>query len=210
MSGRKFKSLTVLPEYIQKGSAIKWKCRCDCGNEIYVYSYALPKRKTNYCKQCRPSGVRNSKLYHVYHGMLQRCYNKQNPSYCKYGAKGISVCERWRMSYQEFDTWSRANGYQEGLTIDRIDSSKDYSPDNCRWVSISENSRRANVGAHKNKTKLQNIHAVSQTGKIVRIENISSFCNSYGLNRSVVSAALHGRVPQTQYGWTFFSNKTKS
>lgn len=212
--GKRFGSLTVLDAYIQvprgdkQCSYTKWLCRCDCGAERYVCRNQILNNKTHYCPTCRPKGRRNEKLYHVYYGIKQRCNNQKNPSYCKYGGQGITICTEWDSDYCAFKEWAYKNGYREGLTIDRIDPTKNYSPDNCRWISLSENSARANVGRHKNKSKLTDVYAISPDGDKIVITNISKFSEDHGLNYSCVSAVLHGRMKNNYYGWVFHSNKT--
>lgn len=76
--------------------------------------------------------------------MKQRCENPSDHAFRYYGAKGIRVCEEWQ-TYAEFKEWAAANGYQEHLSIDRLNADLGYAPDNCEWVTRSENSRRANV-----------------------------------------------------------------
>ena len=93
---------------------------------------------------------RREKLYHIYYGMKSRCYNKNNPKYAIYGGKGIRICDEWDNNYESFKQWSLNNGYYESneprrLSIDRIDSNLGYSPENCRWITFSENSGRANI-----------------------------------------------------------------
>ena len=80
-------------------------------------------------------GFSKTRLYGVWKGMKSRCYNEGHTSYKYYGGKGIKVCEQWEHDFMAFRTWSLNNGYKEGLSIDRIDSNKDYGPDNCRWVT---------------------------------------------------------------------------
>lgn len=79
--------------------------------------------------------------------MLNRCYRKGNASFHKYGKKGIGVCEEWTTSFDSFLNWSLDSGYEDNLTLDRFDSTKDYSPDNCRWVDL--NTQGQNKGVHK-------------------------------------------------------------
>lgn len=216
---KRFGSLTVLNDFQrryvnQNGSTkIYWKCQCDCGNIMYLSRDSIKKRVVNYCPQCRQSGIRNDKLYHVYHGIKQRCYNKNNQNYHKYGANGISMCDEWLNNYDAFKTWAISNGYYYGeykeCTIDRIDSSKGYSPENCRWISLSENSARGNIGRQKVKTKLKDVYAVSENGECEYFTNISEFSRIHNLSRSTVSAILHGRMNPQYHGWTFHSNKTR-
>jgi len=83
-----------------------------------------------------------SKLHSVYIGIKKRCCQKGHSSYPSYGGRGITICDEWKTSYFAFRKWAVANGYQEHLTINRIDSSKGYSPDNCEWLEPSINFSR--------------------------------------------------------------------
>lgn len=70
--------------------------------------------------------------------MKQRCYNRNNPAYQYYGGKGIQICAPWLNDFMAFKEWSLNDGYNENLSIDRIDPSAGYSPDNCRWVTMRQ------------------------------------------------------------------------
>jgi hypothetical protein len=140
-----------------------------CNNEVEAGKYAGKKAKS--CSKCRyiirenPKKQKyiNSKykhiveegtkspLYSVWKSMVARCYNANNPNFGKYGAKGITVCDEWKDSYVTYAEWMLDNGYDLSLrfgeykhrhSIDRIDSSKGYSPDNCQVISVSANSSR--------------------------------------------------------------------
>ena len=86
---------------------------------------------------------RNEKLYHVYHGIKQRCYNKNNPKYDLYGGKGVKMCNEWYDDYLVFKQWSLENGYKpnQNLSIDRIDGEKGYEKGNVRFIPLEENLR---------------------------------------------------------------------
>lgn len=93
-------------------------------------------------------GLSRLRLYKIYHGMLQRCTNPNNSNYQYYGGKGIAVCDEWsnkENGLQSFMEWSLSHGYNESLTIDRIDSSAGYAPDNCQWITARENAFRAHT-----------------------------------------------------------------
>lgn len=213
--GKQIGCWTVLDEYkrvqVDKGTKILWKCKCKCGNEEFIYRDSLLNNKHEYCDKCKPVGIRNEKLYHVYYGIKARCNDKNNPSYHKYGGKGILMCKDWEDSFETFKKWAYKNGYSEksGLTIDRVDPSLGYFPHNCRWITLSENSARANRGRHKNHMKLTDVYAISPEGERVEIDNVCKFCRDYSLNRSNVNAALHGRINNKHNGWIFHSNKTR-
>ena len=152
-------------------------------------------------------GRRYEKLYRIYYGMKQRCYNPKNPSYYLYGGKGIKICDEWNNDYLCFKKWSYENGYDKNikqLSIDRIDSDKDYEPNNCQWITLSENSAKANLGRQKNKPKHKLIIAISPNGEQIQITNVSKFSREYNLNRGCVSHRINKIIKSNEYkGWKF-------
>lgn len=90
--------------------------------------------------------MKNRRLNDIYYAMKYRCYNQKATSYKYYGAKGIRVCDEWLNDFQKFKEWAYENGYRDDLTIDRLDSTKDYEPNNCRWVTKSFNAKRVKKG----------------------------------------------------------------
>ena len=82
----------------------------------------------------RKHGMRYTRLYSIWRSMRQRCSNPKAINYKNYGGKGILVCDEWN-DFAVFKEWAMENGYNDLLTIDRIDTSRNYEPDNCRWVS---------------------------------------------------------------------------
>lgn len=131
-----------------------WNCLCSCGNKFKLHSQRIKKgtkscgclrkeqTKINRLKTNPKHGLHKHQLYTTYYGMYQRCHNPKNIRYKYYGGKGIKVF--WT-TFIDFYTWSIENGFKEGLSIDRIDSEKDYGPDNCQWITISENSKKTNA-----------------------------------------------------------------
>lgn len=89
-------------------------------------------------------GISKTRLYTIFSGMKQRCYNQNCDGYRFYGGKGITICGEWMGEHglSLFIEWALNNGYEENLTIDRINAEGPYSPDNCRWITQSENSSR--------------------------------------------------------------------
>ena len=101
---------------------------------------------------------KSEKLYVCWKNIRQRCNNPNAAKYEYYGGKGISVCEEWN-NYFAFEEWALNNGYQENLTIDRIDCNKNYEPSNCRWVTLKEqanNKTNNKMITYKNVTKTIN------------------------------------------------------
>lgn len=107
------------------------------------------KENPNYRTGMRCKGVKTS-LATSWDNMKQRCLNPNHPKFHRYGGRGIKIYEPWLIS-ANFVNWAKSNGWQEGLTIDRIDNDGDYCPENCRWVSVSENSRRKSTSKLSNK-----------------------------------------------------------
>lgn len=143
LSGTRIGSWTVLHRD-GKISPTRWICKCDCGTVRSVSAASLRNNSLS-CGRCKqnvsPLFLRkhSNTLYHTWSAMRQRCNGVcTNSQY--YSGKGIFYSSEWN-DFDVFAKWAISNGYKPGLEIDRIDSDKDYCPDNCRWVSHRKNSR---------------------------------------------------------------------
>ena len=90
---------------------------------------------------CGKHGGTKDDLYKVWKGIKRRCYNSHEKKYHRYGGRGIIVCDEWKENYLIFKQWAVENGYKKGLQIDRINNDGNYEPDNCRFVTNTENAR---------------------------------------------------------------------
>ena len=149
--GDKFNRLTVIERYSPVGQKpVLWRCLCECGAETIVATDRLKGGHTKSCgclhkevlaQHTKTHGMTDTKLYNVWRGMITRCTLETSKEYKYYGAFGIKVCDEWKNSFENFYNWSIANGYDSSasrhdMTIDRCNPFEDYSPDNCRWVSM--------------------------------------------------------------------------
>ncbi|GAB6276282.1 MAG: hypothetical protein SAMD01599839_08220 [Rectinema sp.] len=150
--GDRFGRLVVvkeLPSIIGK-SRIKYECICDCGNIKQVAGTYLKKGYVKSCgclqKDTRSQshmvhGMEGTRLYRIWRNIKNRCMNPKSTQYRWYGGRGINICEEW-MSFEPFMKWAFENGYKNNLTIDRKNNECDYYPENCHWITASENTRK--------------------------------------------------------------------
>lgn len=157
--GNRYGRLLVVSAAENDGRWTQWLCKCDCGKQVIVKTLNLRSGDTQSCgclfnevlhARITTHGLKNTRLYRIWCDMKSRCSNKSLSCYKYYGGKGISVCDEWQNSFQTFYNWAISNGYQDDLSIDRIDVNGNYNPSNCRWATIKEqannksNSRRLN------------------------------------------------------------------
>lgn len=119
-------------------------------------------------------------LYNTWRGMKDRCMNPSHKSYKYYGEKGVKICLEWQKSFENFRDWALSNGYQEGLSIDRIDVKGNYEPSNCRWATLEQ---QAN-----NKTTN---HFLTYNGKT---QTINQWADYLGIKREIIKDRL-------RWGW---------
>lgn len=146
LTGAKVGRLTVIEFAEKKNGRRYWKCKCECGGEIDVLTTSLATGRTASCgcyqrekasQMFKEHGQSGTRLYRIWSNMIQRCTNPKHDWYSRYGENGISVCDEWKR-FDAFHSWAMSNGYSDSLSIDRIDNSKGYSPNNCRWATPQE------------------------------------------------------------------------
>ena len=142
IQGQKFNDWTVKEKnYDLKG--IKWLCICKCGKKDYIEQSFIVGGKSKRCRSCAAPkhkfkpGISKTVEYNSYKNMLDRCFNKEHKSYHYYGGRGITVCDSWKES---FDNFIKDMGLKptKRHSLDRIDNNGNYCKENCRWITQSE------------------------------------------------------------------------
>jgi len=170
--GQKFGEWELI-RYAGKG---RWLARCSCGVEAEVYTCHIAKGNSTRCRGCYGEAQKTVKFsnmseYRSWNSMLQRCTNPYNDRYGSYGGRGITVCETWLNSFENFlqDMGKR----HEGTSLDRIDVDGNYEPSNCRWATAKE---------QQNNTRLQKERGGS-LADLAKIAGISTGAFSARLTR---------------------------
>lgn len=190
IKGQKFGRLKVLEFAYIKNYSSYWKCQCECGNIKYARGSSLKKGNVRSCgclqkemegNNFRKHNLSNTKLWFKWNSMLGRCYGKKSQSYYLYGGRGIKVCNEWKKDFKKFYDWANANGYKDGLTIDRIDVNGDYEPNNCRWITNYEQSynKRNTMYAYDGKRKY----------------NVDELSKMYGLEKRLIRDRIRKNYP---------------
>jgi hypothetical protein len=155
--GQTFGRLTVIKQSKSKKQHTMWVCQCECGNTVIVDASNLQTLHTKSCGCYRKEikclnqkhGMSNTRLHRIWTNMLTRAYNPNYSESNRYSERGISVIDDWRGSsgFIKFADWAVSNGYNDKLTLDRIDNNKGYSPSNCRWAEwkIQQRNRGNNI-----------------------------------------------------------------
>lgn len=142
-----------------------WRCVCACGKEFEAETSKISSGNIQDCPECAKKkryaeeanrltkhGHANERLHKIWWSMISRCTYPTDTGYAYYGGKGIKIFKEW-LDYANFREWAFNNGYKEEhgrneITLDRIDSSKDYCPKNCRWVSMNVQALNRRNGGH--------------------------------------------------------------
>ena len=146
--GRKFGLLTVIDrDYdFKSNKQTKWICKCECGNVKSIFRNSLIQGRAKSCGCMmykgkkgvnQTHGMSKTRIYREWSSMLRRC-KENSPDAKLYYNRGISVCEEWQNDFLSFYEWSMRNGYDDSLSIDRIDNDNGYFPGNCRWIPIEQ------------------------------------------------------------------------
>jgi len=179
------------------------RCQCDCGRDTKVFLSALRNSKipTNSCGCLQAERAKNANtqhglsqhsLYGKLEGMKKRCYNPKVSGYHRYGGRGIKICEEWLNNFMSFYNWAMANGWKEGLQIDRINNDGNYEPNNCRFVTSAVNNRNQST------TKLtwDDVNEIRNTKLLNPKIKINELAASFGIKKTTVSKILNNKIWQ--------------
>lgn len=203
--GERFGRLMVISKNRKtKWGNVTWKCACDCGKTVIIPGGHLKSGHTKSCgclaydmhvEQLETHGYTTGgkpRTFTIWTGMKARCLNPKSVSYKNYGARGISICHEW-LSFKAFHEWAIANGYSDGLQLDRIDNDGDYCPSNCRWVTRAENARNTRT-----------THLITLNGKT---QCATDWIKELGISKSTFYKAL--RKGQTYFANRYCTKKTQ-
>ena len=156
LTGQRFGELVVIGFAGRQRSNQTWRCKCACGSETVKLGYNLKNGHTASCgcramrwrksgDMNRSHGMRRTRTYRIWTGMVSRCTNPNHQAYSFYGGRGITVCERW-LKFENFH--SDMGEAPPDRSIDRINNDGGYEPGNCRWATSTEQrwNRRAAQG----------------------------------------------------------------
>ena len=188
LTGQKF-GYALAIEHIGHG---RWKCKCDCGNTFVASGQMLRTHRTKSCGCWQKNGdyrtgrtikhgKTHTRIHRIWMAMLARCSSPGNTAYKNYGGRGITVCDEWKNSFMSFYEWAIDNGYNDTLTIDRVDNEKEYSPENCRWAT--------------RKTQLNNTrrnHFITYDGKTLTVAQWSE----------LLGISIHALSHRIERGWS--------
>ena len=164
LTNNRYGKLVVISKHGHSGKETTWLCQCDCGEQTVVIGRDLRSGNTQSCgclqrQRATEANIKHNgsargqrePLYKRWESMKKRCFSTNCKSYKDYGGRGITVCAEWVNDYDAFKKWALNNGFEEHLTIERIDFNGNYEPSNCTWIPKKEQSKnRRNTRRNKN------------------------------------------------------------
>lgn len=188
IEGQKFGRLTVSGMSGRDSHGqVTWACQCECGNTIVVLGGNLRRGKSQSCgclhrellsSRMTVHGEKGTKEHRAWCAMKSRCHNPKSKSFADYGARGITVCDRWKMSFSNFLA-DMGKSPSDAHTIDREHNDKGYEPGNCRWAT------RAAQAVNKRSTR----YLEHQGEKL----SLAEWCKRLGISKATVAYRLaHG------------------
>lgn len=193
--GEKFGRLTA----IRPDEKRRWVFKCDCGTEKRINRFNVLRGTTRSCgcllhesqvqhgrTNTLKHGMWQTKAFYRWSSMLARCCNPTHRAYNNYGGRGITVCERWRESFAHF--YADMGDAPTGLTLDRVDNDKGYSPENCRWSDWRTQLRNRRVPRRKRKLNMQ----LTMYEITVRLMLTGASCKLIGQGTTVEEAFIDG------------------
>lgn len=162
ISGNVYGKLTVIEFAGINNHKAYWLCECECGNRKTFPYGNLKYNNTSSCgcghyEKTITHGMTNSRLYSIWRNAYSRCNNPNAKHYERYGGRGITFHQEWKENFESFYNWAIENGYEDGLTLERINNNEGYNPNNCKWATRTEQQ------ANRYNTKTTEINGVSRT-----------------------------------------------
>lgn len=144
-TGKSYGKLTVISGRPFPNGSMHWLCHCECGADVLVPGTKLRSGLVDSCRACRDRSLTHgdtcnrstTKEWRCWRSIKQRCYDTSQDNYHKYGGRGISMCDRWYGSYENFLA-DMGRAPSPSHSIDRMDFDGDYEPGNCRWATSKE------------------------------------------------------------------------
>ena len=203
LKGKSFGRLTVIEnDRMEKG--VRWAlCLCECGKESDTRVSDLRSGNTKSCgclyQETRKTAhvlhdMGRTRLYSTWTNMKTRCYNPNVHGFKNYGGRGITVCEEWESDFVNFYNWAVETGYNDELTIERVDVNGNYEPENCMWIKADEQSknRRGNIYIELN-------------GKT---DTLKGWCDELGFPYKIVHQRMKRRNLDPKENLKWYMNKS--